>query len=87
MLDADPAKRPTDLKLLAESLVSRSAPVKVPAKRSFLRRCLLWSVCAALLAAVGLAGWMVLLSSEENVGSQSKAVELDDAFSIPESVK
>ena len=87
MLDVDPAKRPTDLKLLAESLVSRSAPVKVPAKRSFLRRWLLWSVCATLLAAAGLAGWMVLLSSEENGGSQSKAVELDDAFSIPESVK
>jgi serine/threonine-protein kinase len=87
MLDADPAKRPTDLKLLAESLVSRSAPVKVPAKRSFLRRWLLWSVCAALLAAAGLAGWMVLLSPEENGGFQSKDVELDDAFSIPESVK
>jgi serine/threonine-protein kinase len=87
MLDIDPAKRPTDLKLLAESLVSRSAPVKVPAKRSFLRRWLLWSVCAALLAAAGLAGWMVLLSPEENGGFQSKAVELDDAFSIPESVK
>ena len=87
MLDADPAKRPTDLKLLAQSLVSRSAPVKVPAKRSFLRRWLLWSVCAVLLAAAGLAGWMVLLSPEENGGFQSKAVELDDAFSIPESVK
>jgi hypothetical protein len=44
-------------------------------------------VCAALLAATGLVGWKVLHSSAENDGSQSKAVDLDDAFAIPESVK
>jgi serine/threonine-protein kinase len=87
MLDADPAKRPANLKLLAESLVSRSVPVKVSAtKQRFWRRWLLWLVCAALLAAAGLVGLMAL-SSEETGSSPSATVQLDDAFSIPESVK
>jgi hypothetical protein len=49
-------------------------------------RWLLWSVCAALLAAAGLVGWMVL-SSEETGSPPSETVRLDDAFSIQESVK
>ena len=86
MLDADPAKRPANLKLLAESLVSRSVPVKLSAKSRHTMRWLLWSVCAALLAAAGLVGLMAL-SSEETGSSPSATVQLDDAFSIPESVK
>jgi serine/threonine-protein kinase len=100
MLDADPAKRPTDLKALSDSLLSQTKPVaSQPQKRSRIWYWLLAVIGAAVIAVSCIAGWMLLFEKGQNE-AQDKAQDkvpdkvpdkvqesLGEAFGVPESVK
>ena len=82
MLDADPMKRPVDLRGLAERLTC----VRVVAEKSP-RRWLKWVMAGVTLAALaaGVAYWLVPRS--ERSAGQDEDMILNDAFEVPESVK
>ena len=83
MLDADPAKRPSDLVELPRRLARIQVAVANPP-----RRWLKWAAAGAALAAVvaGLAAhWLVSRPGRD--ANQDDDVILKDAFEVPESVR
>ena len=85
MLDADPMKRPVDLKMLAQSVrascsVPRASGGVVRASW-FVPRAWAW-VVAVVLVVAGVAAWWLWPRAVENPDDI-----LGDAFEVPESVK
>ena len=82
MLDADPAKRPVDLRGLAKRLARVQVVEEKPP-----RRWLKWVMAGVALAVlVVVAAYWLVLRSERSADQDDDAI-LKDAFEVPESVK